>query len=459
MKVSITTLGCKSNQYDSAAIEDILKENNFKLVPRIKCGAGSAGSPIKNLGDKFKQGTADSSEKPDVCIINTCTVTGKTDYQSRQLTRRARAANPDAIIVVTGCYAQVSPQEIADIEGVDYILGNPEKERILHYIREGKREYPRIEINQATKDMPLRLRAKGSAGRTRANLKVQDGCNNSCSYCIIPKARGVSRSLPISDILQDIDGLVANGYKEIVLTGIHLGAYGSDLDSKTNIASLIKAIDGNNYPCRFRISSLDPDEVSDELIEIMANSKTICNHLHLPLQSGDDNILKMMNRRCSERLLVERIQKVANSISGVSIGIDVIVGFPGEGEKEFFNTYSMLNDLPVAYMHIFPFSKRKGTPAAEFSNQVDAKIVKQRCERLKVLDTAKRKTFYQGVIGKRASVLIETLRDKETGLPAGRSRNYIPFLIKNHNELKNVEIDVVADEINGDRVIGYAVDR
>src|SRR3989338_3916753 len=451
MKVSITTLGCKSNQYDSAAIEDILKENNFKLVP--------AGSPIKNLGDKFKQGMVAPSDVADVFIINTCTVTGKTDYQSRQLIRRARAANPDAIILVTGCYAQVSPQEIADIEGVDYILGNPEKERILHYIREGKRKYPRIDINEATKDRPLRLRAKGSSGRTRANLKVQDGCNNSCSYCIIPKARGVSRSLPISDILQDIDGLVANGYKEIILTGIHLGAYGLDLDSKTNIAGLVKAIDEKGYPCRFRISSLDPDEVSDELIEIMIHSKTICNHLHLPLQSGDDNILKMMNRLCSERLLVERIQKVANSISGVSIGIDVIVGFPGEGEKEFFNTYSMLNDLPVAYMHIFPFSKSKGTPAAEFSNQVDAKIVKQRCERLKVLYTAKRKTFYEGVIGKRASVLIETSRDKETGFPAGRSRNYIPFLIKNHNELKNIEIDVVAKEINGDRVIGYEVDR
>src|SRR3989338_2943705 len=433
MKVFITTLGCKSNQYDSSAIEAILKENNFEI--------------------------ANSSESADVFIINTCTVTGKADYQSRQIIRRAKVANPDAVIIVTGCYAQVSAQEVAQIEGVDYVLGNPEKERFLQYIREGKRKTPKIDVSEANKVRPLTLRASGSSGRTRANLKVQDGCNNSCSYCIIPKARGISRSLPVYDILQEIDGLVANGYKEIILTGIHLGAYGLDLDSKTNIAGLVKAIDEKGYPCRFRISSLDPDEVSDELIEIMIHSKTICNHLHLPLQSGDDNILKMMNRRCTGRLLVERIQKIANSIAGVSIGVDVIAGFPGEGEKEFFNTYSMLNDLPVAYMHIFPFSKRKGTPAAEFSNQVDAKIVKQRCERLKVLDTAKRKTFYQGVIGKRASVLIETSRDKETGFPAGRSRNYIPFLIKNHNELKNIEIDVVAKEINGDRVIGYEVDR
>lgn len=430
--VSITTLGCKSNQYDSSAIEDVLRQNNFKIV--------------------------ESPDHADVFIINTCTVTGRTDYQSRQLIRRARAANPDAIILVTGCYAHVSPQEIADIEGVDYILGNPEKERILHYIREGKREYPKIEINQATKDSSLRLRARGSSGRTRANLKVQDGCNNSCSYCIIPKARGVSRSLPIADILQDINGLIENGYKEIVLTGIHLGAYGFDLDSKTNIASLIKAIDGNNYPCRFRISSLDPDEVSDELIEIMKNSNTVCNHLHLPLQSGDDTILKTMNRRYTGRLFAERVEKIANSIPEAAIGVDVIVGFPGECEREFLNTYSLLGSLPVAYMHIFPFSKRKGTPAAGLSNQTDAKIIKERCERLRLLDREKRKEFYQSFIGKGMHVLIEASRDRDTGLPMGRSRNYIPFLIKGRPVAENLEIAVIGSALHGDRMIGDAVD-
>jgi threonylcarbamoyladenosine tRNA methylthiotransferase MtaB len=434
LRVSITTLGCKSNQYDSAAIEDILKENNFEITV-----------------SKGRQ-----SEPADVCIINTCTVTGNTDYQSRQLIRKAVAANPDAVILVTGCYAQISSQEIADIEGVDYVVGNPEKERVLQYILEGKRKHPKIEVNEAAQDRPLTLRAQGSSNRTRAYIKVQDGCNNSCSYCIIPMARGISRSLPLLSILKEIDGLIANGYKEIILTGIHLGAYGLDLDSKVNITGLIKAIADKNYPCRFRISSLDPDEVSDALIDIMTGSKTICNHLHLPLQSGDDNIVKMMNRRYTGRLFAALIEKIVKALPEISIGVDVIAGFPGEGEKEFLNTYNLLRDLPIAYMHIFPFSGRKGTSAAGFPNQVDTKIVKQRCEILKNLDKIKRKNFYEGFLGKRVSVLVEASRDKDTGFFTGRSRNYIPFLIKNYNGLKNVEIDFICSEIHGDRAIGYA---
>ncbi len=442
MKVSIATLGCISNQYDSSAIEAMLKQNNFKLVP--------AG---------FKQGIAGSYDAADVFIINTCTVTGKADYQSRRLVRRAKAANPDAVVVVTGCYAQVSAQEAAQIDGVDYVLGNPEKEKVLQYILEGKRKHPKIDVTETAKDTPLTLRAKGSPGRTRAYLKVQDGCNNSCSYCIIPRARGVSRSLPVSEILNEIESLVASGYKEIILTGIHLGAYGLDLESKIDIAGLVKAIDEKNYPCRFRISSLDPDEVSDELIEIMANSKTICNHLHLPLQSGDDNILKKMNRRYTGRLFAERIESIINAVPDISIGVDVIVGFPGEDEKKFLNTYSLLEKLFVAYMHIFPYSKRKGTAAADFSEQIDSRIVKERCERLKELDKIKRKKFYEKFIGKKAWVLIETSRDKETGFFKGRARNYIPLLIKNHNGLQNSEIEVIGAEINGGRIIGYAIDR
>lgn len=442
MKVSISTLGCKSNQYDSSAIEAVLKDNNFKI--------------------------AGSSDAADVFIINTCTVTGKADYQSRQLIRRAKAANPDAVIVVTGCYAQVSAQEAAKIDGVDYVLGNPEKEKVLQYIFEGKRKYPKIDVTETAKDTPLTLRAKGSSGRTRAYLKAQDGCNNSCSYCIIPRARGVSRSLPVSEILNEIESLVASGYKEIILTGIHLGAYGLDLDSKTDIAGLVKAIDEKNYPCRFRISSLDPDEVSDELIEIMTDSKTICNHLHLPLQSGDDNILKGMNRRYTGKLFAERVEKIIKAIPEISIGVDVIVGFPGEDEKKFLNTYSLLEKLLIAYMHIFPFSKRNDTAAANFSDQTDAKVVKERCERLRILDKIKRKKFYEKFIGKKAWVLIEASRDEETGFLTGRSRNYIPFLIKacpvmslngSGNELTNLEIDVIGNEVNGDRMIGYAIGR
>lgn len=430
MKVSIATLGCKSNQYDSSAIEAMLKENKFKM--------------------------AKPSDGADVFIINTCTVTGKADYQSRQIIRKAIRSNPDTIVLVTGCYAQVSPEDAAAIEGVDYVIGNPEKEKILEYISQGKRKVPKVEVNDSSPAKPLVLRAKGSSGRTRAYLKVQDGCDNSCSYCVIPRARGVSRSLPMQEIINEIQNLVANGYKEIILTGIHLGAYGLDLDLKTNIAGLVKAIDEKNFPCRFRISSLDPDEVSDELIDIMANSKTICNHLHLPLQSGDDDTLKKMNRRYTGRLFAERIEKIAKKVPEISIGADVIVGFPGEGENEFLNTYALLKDLPIAYMHIFPFSKRKGTAAADFPNQADAKVVKQRCEMLKELDKIKRENFYNGFIGKKVSVLIESSYNKETGLSTGRSRNYMPFLLKDYNGLKNIEAVVICGEIEGDRIIGYA---
>ena len=436
MRVSITTLGCKSNQYDSSAIEDILRQNNFEI--------------------------ASSSASADVFIVNTCTVTGKADYQSRQLIRRAKAENPDAIIVVTGCYAQVTAQEVAQIEGVDYIIGNPEKGKILQYINEGKRKSPRIEIGEVSSERSLGLRAKGSSGRTRSYLKVQDGCNNSCSYCIIPKARGVSRSLPVPEILQEIESLVADGYKEIILTGIHLGAYGLDLTVKgnrqsghsANIAILIREIDRRNYPCRFRISSLDPDEVSDELIEIIADSRTICNHLHLPLQSGDDNVLQRMNRLCIRRLFAEQVEKIAKMIPDVSIGVDIIAGFPGEGEKEFSNTYNLLNNLPISYMHIFPFSKRKGTLAADFPDQVEAKGIKERCERLRALDKIMRRRFCKKFIGKSLSVLVEASRDKETGFFMGRSKNYIPFLVKDDDAVENQEIDVVGIEIRNNKVLG-----
>ena len=433
VRVSITTLGCKSNQYDSSAIEDILKQNNFEIV--------------------------DSSEKADVCIVNTCTVTGKTDYQSRQLIRRAVTANPAAVVLVTGCYAQVSPQDAAGIKGVDYVLGNPEKEKILEYIIAGRKGSPKVEIGEAGKERPLRLRASGSSGRTRAYLKIQDGCNNSCSYCIIPRARGVSGSLPVSAVLHEIEEFIANGYKEIILTGIHLGIYGSDLNPENDIAGLIRAIDNKNYRCRFRISSLDPDEVSDELIGIMPDSKVICNHLHLPLQSGDDNILKRMNRRYTGRVVAERIEEIAASIPDVSIGVDVIVGFPGEGEREFLNTYNMLKGLPVSYMHIFPFSKRKGTAATEFSGQVDARLVKQRCEMLKTLDDAKRKKFCECSLGKVSHVLIESSRDRATGFLSGRSRNYIPFLVNSSSNPGNTETEVMGSEIKGNRIIGYAINQ
>ena len=417
MKVTVTTLGCRANQYDSAAIEDLLKEARFEVVP--------------------------FNTRADVYIINTCTVTSRTDYQSRQLIRRVRRENPDSLVIVTGCYAQVSSEEVSAIAGVDYVLGNPEKTMVVDCIKKGRPENgPATIVGSYEKGTPLVLRAKKPSSRTRANLKVQDGCNRSCSFCIIPKARGFSKSVPVREVMEEIEALIERGFKEVIFTGIHLGAYGRDLSPASTIAYLLKEVEKRGYPCRFRISSLDPDEVTDELVEILKGSSTICNHLHLPLQSGDDRILLLMRRPYTSSYLAERVMKLSENIPGISIGADIIAGFPGEGQKEFENTFDLIEKLPLAYLHVFPYSKRKGTPASAYPRQVDGKSKKDRVRRLLELDKKKREGFYRGFLNRGACVLFESAADKRASLLKGRTRNYIPVFIENKGELKGKEVDV-----------------
>lgn len=411
LRVSVTTLGCKSNQYDSAALEGVLKDASFVVVP--------------------------FPAKADAYVINTCTVTGRTDYQSRQLVRRVRKLNSDAVVIVTGCYAQVSSDELASVDGIDYVVGNPEKGRIIEFIRGGRRSSPLVQVGKYEDGTPMALRARSSGGRTRANLKVQEGCNRACSYCIIPKARGLSKSVSLKDAERDIDALVEGSFKEIVLTGIHLGAYGMDLDPPSTPLDLFRMIEANKYPCRFRISSLDPDEVTDDLIEFLSGSKTFCNHLHLPLQSGDDAILKAMHRPYTREEFAERVLKLVGAVKGILIGVDIIAGFPGEGEAEFESSYSLIASLPVSYLHIFPYSKRRGTPASSYRGQVPPKIVRARIERLLSLDAEKRRSFYERFTGSTVEVLAESARDRKTGRLKGRSANYIPVLFDGPDSLKN----------------------
>jgi len=410
LKVSISTLGCKSNQYDSSALEDALKDASLDVVPF----PGPA----------------------DAYIINTCTVTGRTDYQSRQLIRKVRRQNPGALVIVTGCYAQVSPDEVAAIEGVDFVVGNPEKHRIVEYIMNGRQTSPVKETGAWQDGTPWSLRARSSSGRTRANFKIQEGCDRSCSYCIIPRARGLSRSLPIKDVERELDFLVASGYREIVLTGIHLGDYGSDFGEPSDLTSVVELIEKKDYPCRFRISSLDPDEVTERLIDLLKGSKRICNHLHLPLQSGDDAIIRKMHRPYTGALFAEKVEKLVASVPGISIGADIIAGFPGEGESEFENTFSLASNLPLSYLHIFPFSIRRGTPAASLPGQVESTVTKERCERLHELDLRKRRDFHKSFEGKPECVLVERVRDRKTGLLKGRSRNYIQVFLEGQDGLR-----------------------
>ena len=410
--VSIHTLGCRSNQYDSAAIEDMISGDGKRLVPF----PGPA----------------------DAYIINTCTVTARTDSESRRLVRRAKRANPASIVIVTGCYAQVSPEELSKVEGVDFIMGNPEKGKLLECLNppsvgsgeDSIKAGPSIEVSDYQRGTPLTLRAGGAGGgRTRANLKVQDGCDRRCSYCIIPMARGSSKSVELETVLAEIESLIERGFKEFIFTGIHLGGWGLDLRPEKTFLDLLIEIEKKNYPARFRISSLDPDEVTDGLIELMSSAKTICNHLHLPLQSGDDRVLREMHRPYDSAFFAERLEKLVLNVEGISIGTDIIAGFPGEGEVEFMNTHALLSSLPVSYMHIFPYSVRRGTRAAELSDIVLPAEIKSRCKKLKEIDIIKRSAFYTSFIGKTGRVLVESSRDSRTGLLKGRTRNYIPVLI------------------------------
>lgn len=415
-KVSVTTLGCKSNQYDSSAMEDMLRRADIETVP--------------------------FPAPADAYIINTCTVTARTDAESRALVRRVRRLNPDALVIVTGCYAQVASDEVARTDGVDYVLGNQQKADIIDYISRGRRDgAPVTMVGQSKEGGEMRLRARSCASRTRATLKIQDGCDRHCSYCIIPRARGASRSLALEEIERELDMLVGNGFKEIVLTGIHLGAYGTDLAEGRDIAAALGLIEKKTYPCRFRISSLDPDEVTDELIEILRTSKRICNHVHLALQSGDNSVIKAMKRDYTRELFAQKVELLARNVPGVSIGADVIAGFPGEGSAEFDNTLALLSGLPVAYLHVFPFSKRRGTLAAALKGQVPASVIKKRCARLNGLDRVKRYDFYARAIGSTACVIVEGSLDKTTGLPMGKTSNYIPAVIEGGGIPKNTLIE------------------
>lgn len=410
LKVSISTLGCKSNQYDSSALEDALKDASLAVVPF----PGPA----------------------DAYIINTCTVTGKTDIQSRQLIRKVRKENPGALVIVTGCYAQVSADEVAAIEGVDFIVGNPEKGRIVEYITNGRQASPVKDIGNWQDGTPWSLRARSSSGRTRANFKIQEGCSRSCSYCIIPKARGLSRSLPLADVERELDLLMESGYREIILTGIHLGAYGSDFNEPSDLTSVVELIEKKDYPCRFRISSLDPDEVTGRLIDLLKSAKRVCNHLHLPLQSGSDSVIRQMHRPYTGALFAEKVETLAASVPGISIGADIIAGFPGEGEKEFEETCSLVSGLPLSYLHIFPFSVRRGTPAASMPGKADKRVIRDRCERLREIDAMKRNAFHKSFEGRQECLLVERGRDRKTGLLKGRSRNYIQVFLEGQDGLR-----------------------
>ena len=428
MRIAITTLGCKANQYDSEVIRQSCENNRFTIVP--------------------------SSGEADVYIVNTCTVTGSTDYQSRQLIRKIHRRHPSAIIVVTGCYAQVSPEEIKKIPGVSLVLGNVDKdtlvEKILHSIHPDEQVHTQApKESAAVQRGPTRF-----ATKTRFFLKIQDGCNSRCTYCIIPTARGRSRSMAPGEVIRHLSNISQSGHKEVVLTGIHLGAYGLDLTPPTTLFKLLEDLENARPIIRLRLSSIEPNEIDDRLIRFIAVSDLVCPHLHLPLQSGSDTVLRRMNRRYSAGYFHDTIKSLAQAIPDIALGVDVIVGFPGESDDQFKETLELIHALPVTYLHVFPFSPRAGTPAASFPDRVHGDIVKERARILRQLSTAKREQFYGRFAGQTMPVLIESSRNEKTGLLKGFSRNYVPVLLDGPDGLMNREIEVRIREVNGVHVKG-----
>ncbi len=426
-QASVITLGCKVNTYDTALIWEGLEEKGYRVSDRM--------------------------DYADLYVINTCTVTNNASSQSRQVIRKVKKLNPDSVVVVTGCYAQVSPEEIQAMNDATYLVGNGEKGAIADLLEKVDRN---VQVNPGVGDIsrldkieykPIRR----FHGKSRAFLRVQDGCEAYCSYCIIPYARGKSRSLSLEAVEDQVLTLAEAGHSEIILTGIHLGGYGLDLPGGNNLLSLLRRLDNLDIGVRFRVSSLEPTEIDDALLEFLCSSKKICRHLHIPLQSGDAGTLKRMGRKYTPDFYRKRINKIASSWNGVAIGIDVIAGFPGESEEAFLNSYRLLEELPAAYLHVFPYSKREGTPAAAMLEQVAKPEIKKRCASLRRLGEAKKDAFCRSFLGKRLnSVVIETKKGQVKTL----SDNYIEAFLEKQVRCPDGNFNVRLEHIANNRCFG-----
>lgn len=398
--VAFHTLGCKVNQYETEAIWQMFKEAGYRQT---------------------------SFEGPaDVYVINTCTVTNTGDKKSRQAIRRAIRRNPDGVVVVTGCYAQTSPGEVANIPGVDIVLGTQGRENLLELIDQYRKT--REPINAVKNIMKTRvfeeLDVPNFSDRTRASLKIQEGCNNFCAFCIIPWARGLMRSRDPEKVLQQARKLVASGYQEIVLTGIHTGGYGEDLEDY-DLAQLLadlSQIEGLN---RVRISSIEASQITERVLQVLNSSEKMCRHLHIPLQAGSDDILRRMRRKYTTEQYRQKIEQIREAMPGVAITTDVIVGFPGETDELFEEGYRFIEEMQFAEMHVFPYSKRTGTPAAKFADQVPENAKNERTRRLIHLSNQFALDYAKQFVGQALDVIPEGRLESDPNIIYGYSDNYL----------------------------------
>jgi len=376
-KVAILTLGCKANLSES---------------DKLKISALRAGYQLVELKDL-----------PDICIINTCAVTSKSDCQSRQLIKKALRTNAK-IVIVTGCYSEIYGEQIKEMSSRIIVVKNKEKDKIC-----------RIFGDSIKSDLLI-------YNRSRPFVKIQDGCNCSCSYCVIPKVRGKSQSKSVKDIVDEIQKIEEIGYPEVVLTGIHIGLYGIDIKPKTTLSKLLKIILNNTKKIRIRLSSLEPNEITDEIIELLTDSR-LCKHLHIPLQSGDNKILKLMKRPYTTESYYKKVEILLDKIENISLGTDVIVGFPEEGEREFENTIAFISNIPFSYLHIFPYSDRPYTAASIMQGKISSEIKKKRAKILREIDMQKRNAYRKLQIGRLLNVVYE--KEINNGLKLGKSENYL----------------------------------
>ena len=421
-RVSFHTLGCKLNFSESSTLAREFERGGYKRV--------------------------EPSEPTDVAVINSCSVTEHADKKCRNIIRKIHRRNPNAIIAVTGCYAQLRPEAIAAIDGVDIVLSNNDKgdlyKRVVELKERGKAEVYSCSVENLTRFFA----AYSSGDRTRSFLKVQDGCDYKCAYCTIHYARGSSRNMPIADIVAEAKEIAAAGQKEIVITGINTGDFGRTTGER--FIDLLRELDGVDGIERYRISSIEPNLITDEIIEFCAQSPKFVPHFHIPLQSGSTRILGLMRRRYTAERYRERIAKIRELMPDSFLGVDVIVGFPGEGEEEFMETYRLLEEVGASFLHIFPFSERPGTPAVDMPNKVQARISTERVSRLEELSAKLNRAFTERFIGTEREVLFESTN--HDGIMYGYTDNYlrvsIPFNEAAVNNICCVRLDSI--DANGD---------
>ncbi|MTI81483.1 MAG: tRNA (N(6)-L-threonylcarbamoyladenosine(37)-C(2))-methylthiotransferase MtaB [Firmicutes bacterium] len=429
--VAIHTLGCKVNQTESSAIAQLFKECGYDDV--------------------------DFNQVADVYIINTCTVTHLGDRKSRQIIRRAIKNNPDALVVVTGCYAQTSPGELLEIPGVDLVVGTADKNKIVELVEQaaGEKSGPLNAVTDIFNQNSFKeLPTVTESGKTRAFLKVQEGCDNYCAYCIIPYARGPLRSRQPQSIVDEVQKLISSGFKEFVLTGIHTGAYGLDFKDGTELSTLIKELVKLPGLNRLRLSSVEPNDITKDLIDVAASSDVFCNHLHIPLQSGDDHVLKSMRRRYNTRQFAQLIDSIRERLPGIAITTDVIVGFPGETDEMFENTLNFCRKIGFAGIHVFKYSPRRGTAAADFPEQVLPAEKEKRSKSLMLLSQQLLQSYAEKTINSTVEVLAEQMVEGKPHCWEGLTDTYLRVEFPSNEDMQGKIVNVAVFDYKQGKLIG-----